>query len=119
MLFFTKICMAVQPMDSHARWPCARRRRSTCAHPKELSILYSWLAATSKSFWVPVGLLQAAFADVLEEFVNRGEQNARAIRVHPHFKIEFVVEEMNVAVAEHAEEFSGGFEILGVNDSLL
>ncbi len=72
-----------------------------------------------KSLGVPIRFFQASFADIFEKFIHRREQHAGPIRVHPHFEVQFVVEKMNVAVAKHAEECAGGFEIAGVNDCVL
>src|SRR2546428_220787 len=51
-----------------------------------------------KSFWVPVRVLKTAFADVFEKLVDRREQNTRALTADAKVEIEFVVEEVNVAM---------------------
>src|SRR5262249_1246044 len=72
-----------------------------------------------KSLRVPIRFFQAAFASIFEKFVHRHEQYARAFHVQTQIEIEFVIEKVNVAVAEHAKERAGGFEILGMNDAIL
>ena len=68
---------------------------------------------------MPVRLRDAAFAFVFEKFVHRREENAGAGGLDPDIEVEFVFEEMQVAVADHSEKFAGDFEIVGVNDALL
>jgi len=68
-------------------------------------------------FWVPIGLLQAPFAGVFEKLIHRCEQQARSLHVQSQVEIELVVQEMNIAVTEHAEECAGSVEIVDMNDS--
>src|SRR5713226_9353836 len=72
-----------------------------------------------ESFRMPIRIFQAAFAFVFEKFVNRCEQDARPFRVDAHIKVEFVVHEINVAMAAHGKKSSSDFEILSVNDPFL
>jgi hypothetical protein len=72
-----------------------------------------------KSLRVPVRLLQAPSAGIFEKLVNRREQHARPLHVEPDIEVEFVIEEMNIAMAEHAEERAGCFEVIGMDDSLI
>ena len=67
---------------------------------------------------MPIGLLQAPFTGVLEKLIHRCEQHARSLHVQPQIEIELVVQKMDIAMAEHAEECAGGIEIVGMNDSL-
>src|SRR5260370_29371415 len=117
-----------------------RRRRSTCGRQEELAIWFGeqasfnrqvravirksrsvtdQLQCRSQTLEMPkIGMIQASFAGVFEEFVHRREQHAGSLHVQSQIEIDLVVQEMNVAVAEHAEECAGGVEVLGVNDSL-
>src|SRR5919106_2960975 len=72
-----------------------------------------------KSLGVPVWFLQASFARIFEKLVNRCEQHARALHVEPQIEVEFVIEEMNIAMAEHAEKPAGCFEIVRMNNSVV
>src|SRR5205807_7672163 len=67
-----------------------------------------------KSLRMPVRFRDAAFAFVFEKFIHRREENAGAARVDPDIEIKFVLHEVHVAVADHAEKFSRHFEIVGV-----
>ena len=69
---------------------------------------------------MPVRFGEVAFAFVFEKFVDRRQHHAAGkIRVDADIEIEFVVEKMNVAVAEHAEKFSVHLEIVGMRDAIL
>jgi len=68
---------------------------------------------------MPIGFLEAPFAGVFEKFIHRHEHYARPFHIQPQIEVEFVVEKMNVTVAEHTEERASGLEILGVNNAIL
>src|SRR5207248_708359 len=71
-----------------------------------------------KALRVPVRFLETAFAGVFEKLVDRGEQDASgAVHGQAHLKIEFVVQEMNVAITGHSEKLPRHFEIVGMNDA--
>src|SRR5437667_11373632 len=70
-------------------------------------------------FWVPIGLLQAPFAGVFEKLIHRCEQQARSLHVQSQVEIELVVQEMNIAVTEHAEECAGGVETVDMNGAFI
>ena len=72
-----------------------------------------------KSLGVPIRFLQAPFAGVFEKLVDRRKQDAGSFHVQPHTEIEFVVQKMNIAMPEHAEERAGCLEIIRMNDSLV
>src|SRR6266403_175415 len=97
MLFFTKICIAVQSIDrerSMARWTpppidiWAPRRISECGMRSAewgrdgdfLLIPHSAfrIPKSLESLRMPVRLRDAAFAFVFEKFVHRGEDDAGA-----------------------------------------
>ena len=67
---------------------------------------------------MPLRFLQASFTFVFEKFVNWRKYDTGAFRIDPHVKIEFVVEKIDVAMAQDAEKLSGHIEIAGVNDSV-
>src|SRR5262249_52270996 len=96
-----------------------RSRETSWGVVREMSRLRSTWQNSLKSFRMPIGFLEAPFAGVFEEFVHRREQYPWAFHVQPQIEIEFVVEKMNVAVAQHAKERGGGFEISCVNDAVL
>src|SRR5690348_1663427 len=60
-------------------------------------------ARTSENFRVPVRLFQAAFSFVFEKFVERVEKDSRPAGVDANVEIDFVVEEMGVALSHHPE----------------
>src|SRR5438309_2599447 len=68
-----------------------------------------------KSLRMPVRFGEAAFAFIFEKFVNGREDDAGAFGADADVEIEFVVEKINVAAAEHVEKFPGDIEVLGVN----
>src|ERR1700752_2556534 len=68
---------------------------------------------------VPIGFLQAPRAGVFEKFVNRHQHHAWTFHAQAQTEIEFVVQKMNIAVAEHAEEQASSFEIVGMNNAIL
>jgi hypothetical protein len=68
---------------------------------------------------MPIGFLEAPFADVFEKFVHWHQHYTRPFHVQPQIEIEFIIQKMNVATAEHTEERTSGLEILGVNDAVL
>ena len=68
---------------------------------------------------MPVRLGDRAFALVLKKFVDRGEKDARAAGFDADVEVEFVGQEVDVAFADHAEEFARHFEIVGVDDAVL
>ena len=68
---------------------------------------------------MPIGFLEAPFAGVFEKFIHRHEHYARPFHIQPQIEVEFVIEKMDVAVAEHTEERTSGLEILGVNNAVL
>src|SRR5213593_3132378 len=104
MLFFTNICMAVQwterarsiamltppRMDMCAPrriadrglriddWDCKSRSRSFFIPQSELAN-----PQPLKHLWMPIGLLEASFAGVLEKLVHRSEQHAGPLHVQP------------------------------------
>src|SRR4029077_11734525 len=74
---------------------------------------------TSEHLGVPIGFLQAPCACVFEKLVHRCEQHAGTFHAQAQTEIEFVVEKMNIAVTQHAEERASGLEIFGVNNTVL
>ena len=68
---------------------------------------------------MPIGFLEAPFAGVFEKFVHWHQHYTRPFHVQPQIEIEFIIQKMNVATAEHTEERTSGLEILGVNDAVL
>src|SRR5438552_4010960 len=135
MLFFTKICMAVQwierarsiamltppRMDMCAPSRICELRLTICDFfvCRTIGLIENRKSKNLKYFWVPVRFLQAPCACVFEEFVHRREQHAGAVHVQAQTEIEFVVEKMNIAVTQHAEERASGLEIVGVNNAVL
>src|SRR3954470_1768468 len=142
MLFFTKICIAVQSIDRDrsiarctpppmdiwaprsgiadfrlpiADWGQTVRRRFRAGRFINLQSAIDNL----KSLRVPLWLGDTAFAFVFEKFVHRGEEDAGAAAFDANIEVEFVLEEMDVAVADHAEELAGNLEVVGVNDAVL
>jgi hypothetical protein len=75
--------------------------------------------ANLKSLRVPVRLRDRAFTFVFEKFVDRCEHDSGATGFDPDIEIDSVFDEMDVAVTDHAEEFAGYFEIVGVDDAVL
>src|SRR4051812_31306082 len=71
-----------------------------------------------KSLRVPVRILQAAFAAVLKELVHRSQQRDRAICAHADGEIEFVVEEIDVAVPKKAEKLSRHLKVVCMHDTV-
>ena len=67
---------------------------------------------------MPIGFLQAPFAGVFEKFVHGQEHYAGPFHIQPQIEVEFVIEKMNVAVAEHTEERTTSLKILGVNNAI-
>src|ERR1700730_9674385 len=90
--------------------------RSSCAWAS--SKLQIGNRKSLKPFRVPVRMFQAAFTGVLKKFVDWREQDAGTVHVHAHGEIEFVVEEMDVAVAEHAEKPPGCIQIFSIKNSV-
>src|SRR5258707_15012511 len=68
---------------------------------------------------MPVRVVEAAFALVFEKFIDWCEQQAGALRRNANIEIEFVVQEINVAIAEHREPSAGDFEIVGMKHAIL
>jgi 2-keto-4-pentenoate hydratase len=71
-----------------------------------------------KPLRVPIGFLKAPFAGVFEKFIHRQEHYAGPFHIQPQIEVEFVVEKMNVAVAQHTEERATGLEIVSVNNAV-
>ena len=72
-----------------------------------------------KSLRVPIGFFQAPFADVFEKFVHRHQHDTGPFHVQSQIEIEFIVQKVYVAVAEHTEKRASGFEILGMHDAVI
>src|ERR1700675_4916004 len=72
-------------------------------------------AKVLKPFRMPIRILQAALALVLEKFVNRRQQYTRSFWIDSDLEVEFIVQEMNIAAPEHGEKSSRDLEIVGVN----
>src|SRR5262249_36647604 len=70
-------------------------------------------------FWMPIGFLETSFACVFEKFVHRHENYTGPFHVQSQIEIKFVVEEMDITIAEHTEERASSLEILGVNGAVL
>ena len=67
---------------------------------------------------MPIGFLQAPFAGVFEKFVHGQEHYAGPFHIQPQIEVEFVIEKMNVAVAEHTKERATGLKIFGMNNAV-
>src|SRR5437016_4303883 len=122
MLFLTNICMARHSSEQ-------ARSIAVCTPPwidmwapnSTFFVMSSDCARNDKRLeplWMPIRLFQASLADVFEEFVNRCEQNARAFAADAHIEIEFVVEEIDIAIPEQPEQSARSIEIVGVNDAI-
>src|SRR3954452_13427925 len=134
MLFFTNTCMAVQPIDrarSMARLGPPRMDMCAPSRIRELPLavcdfLVSRVIVCNrksqignlKSLRVPIRFFEAPFADVFEKFIHRHEHYAGAFHIQSQIEIEFVIEKMNVAVAEHTEQRATGLEILSVDNAV-
>src|SRR5438270_8558301 len=130
MLFFTKICMAVQWIERARSIAMLTPPRMDMCAPRRICELrlpiWDFLVRRSiglienlKYFWVPIGFLQVPCAFVFEKFVHCREQHAGSVHVQAQTEIEFVVEKMNIAVTQHAEERAGGLESVGVSNAVL
>src|SRR5947207_2767515 len=139
MLFFTNTWMARQSIEqARSIAMCTPPRIDMCAPRRIFFVMSSQVETSHYSFpnsqrfldcarndkrleplRVPIGLLQTSFADVFEEFVNRREQDARALSTDTDIEVELVVEKMNVAIAQQPKKPSRGIEIFRVNDPVL
>src|SRR5882724_1641721 len=72
-----------------------------------------------ESLWVPVRFRDRSLAFVFEKFVDGREDDTGAAGLDANIEVEPVLEKIDVAVADHAEEFAGHFEVIGVNDTAL
>src|SRR2546430_17691755 len=72
-----------------------------------------------ESLRVPVRFGDRSLAFVFEKFVDGREDDAGAAGLDANVEVEPVLEKINVAVTDHAEEFAGHFEVIGVNDTAL
>src|SRR5437867_12599054 len=133
MLFFTNICIAVQRIDrARSMAMLTPPRMDMCAPsricelrlpicdflvPRAIAQSRSQIESL-KSLRMPIGFLEASFADVFEEFIHRHQHYAGPFHVQPQIELKFIIEKMNVAVAEHTEERASGLEILGVNNGV-
>src|SRR5262245_29792617 len=132
MLFFTKICIAVQRIERARSMAmlapplmdmCAPRRicelrLPICDFVVPCAIGQSKVA-NLKSFRIPIGFFEAAVAGVFEKFIHRRKHYAGSFHVQPQIEIEFIVEKMKVAIAEHAEERASGLNIFSIDDDVL
>src|SRR5690349_14319185 len=67
---------------------------------------------------MPIWFLEAPFSGVFEKFIHRHEHYTRSFHIEPQIEVEFVIQKMDIAVAEHAEERACGLEVLSVNDAV-
>src|SRR5437763_3807922 len=82
-------------------------------------IRHSSLSDSSESLRMPVRFRDGPFTFVFEKFVDRGEEDAGAAGFDPDIKVELVLQEMDVAMTDHAEEFARNFEVVRVNNAVL
>jgi hypothetical protein len=68
---------------------------------------------------MPIGFLEAPFAAYSKSLYIGISTMPGPFHVQPQIEVEFIIEKMNVAVAEHTEERTSGLEILGVNNAIL
>ena len=73
----------------------------------------------SKPFRMPVRVVETAFTFVFEKLVHRQQHDTGAVGVDSHVEIQSVVEEMDVAVANHSEKFAGHMESIRVRNAVL
>ena len=67
---------------------------------------------------MPIRLFQAAFGFVFEKFIERSENEARSAGVNTHVKIDFVIEEMCVALSDHAKGAAIDVKIRGADNAI-
>src|SRR5689334_17389924 len=67
---------------------------------------------------MPVWLFETPFSGVFEQFIHRHKDYARSFHIEAQIEVEFVIQKMNVAVAEHAEERACGLKVVSVNDAV-